>query len=229
MTTRMLAVGGAMALSLATSSAQAATCSGAPPFTDVSASATYCTNTEWLANRGVTLGCVGTNFCPNDPVTRASMALFMNRLADALVLRPVRVQQYLGAFTLTTGAVDNAVCQQDVLAAANYHRSISMTTHVSAQSAGGVVHDGHSANLLDRWRSDLDISEFIWVIRRLRCLLYGPRDFACYVHAGCRRSPPRRGRGFFCRRRNGCRRGGDLLHPGPRPKPFGNNVAVRCR
>jgi hypothetical protein len=139
MKTRMLAVGGAIALSLAASSAQAATCAGAPPFTDVSASATYCTNTEWLANRGVTLGCVGTNFCPNDPVTRASMALFMNRLADALVLRPVRIQQYLGAFTLTTGAVDNAICQQDVLAAANYPRSISMTTHLSARSAGGVV------------------------------------------------------------------------------------------
>jgi hypothetical protein len=139
MKTKLLAVGGAMALSFAASSAQAATCTGAPPFTDVSASATYCTNTEWLANRGVTLGCVGTNFCPNDPVTRASMALFMNRLADALVLPPTRVLQSLGAFTLTGASVDNAVCQQNVLAAANYPRSISMTTHVTALSAAGLV------------------------------------------------------------------------------------------
>ncbi len=28
--------------------------------------ANYCTNTEWLKNRNVTLGCVGTNYCPND-------------------------------------------------------------------------------------------------------------------------------------------------------------------
>ena len=64
--------------------ASADPCSGAPPFNDFPATEIYCTNTEWLKNRMVTLGCTATNYCPNDPVTRASMALFMNRLGTAL-------------------------------------------------------------------------------------------------------------------------------------------------
>lgn len=55
-------------------------CAGESPFTDVPAAASYCTNTEWLRNRGITLGCTATTFCPDEPVTRASMALFLNRL-----------------------------------------------------------------------------------------------------------------------------------------------------
>lgn len=83
-------------------------CSGAPPFADVSASAIYCTNTEWLKNRNVTLGCTGTNYCPNDAVTRASMALFMNRLADALIMPPTVTEATTWALTLTGSA--NPVC-----------------------------------------------------------------------------------------------------------------------
>ncbi len=53
-------------------------------FDDVPATATYHNATEWLANRGVTLGCATRLYCPNDFVTRAQMALFMNRLGVAL-------------------------------------------------------------------------------------------------------------------------------------------------
>ena len=65
---------------LASTSASAAPCFGASPFTDVAAGETYCTSTEWLKNRNITLGCTATTYCPNDYVTRAQMALFMNRL-----------------------------------------------------------------------------------------------------------------------------------------------------
>jgi hypothetical protein len=136
MKTKILAIAGALAASFTASGAQAAACTGAPPFTDVSASASYCTNTEWLKNRAVTTGCVGTNFCPNDVVTRASMALFMNRLADALVRPPIRVEDAPGAYTLTTGAVDNIQCQANVLTAANYPRSIALSTHLTALASG---------------------------------------------------------------------------------------------
>jgi len=64
--------------------ASAQACSGASPFTDVLASDSFCQNTEWLRNRAVTLGCTATTYCPNDAVTRAAMALFMNRLGRAL-------------------------------------------------------------------------------------------------------------------------------------------------
>jgi hypothetical protein len=67
--------------------AVAAPCGG---FTDVDdtnpAHAPFCTSVEWVKNRSVTLGCniPGTLYCPNDNVTRLSMAAFMRRLGDAL-------------------------------------------------------------------------------------------------------------------------------------------------
>lgn len=54
-------------------------------FSDVQSSDSFCNATEWLANRGVTLGCVAGQYCPGQNVTRAQMALFMQRLGDAVV------------------------------------------------------------------------------------------------------------------------------------------------
>lgn len=67
--------------------ADANPCTGESPFTDVPADASYCTNTEWLRNRGITIGCTATTYCPDDPVTRASMALFLNRLGQVITPR----------------------------------------------------------------------------------------------------------------------------------------------
>lgn len=61
--------------------AGAAPCAG---FTDVEDTSPFCVNVEWLRNRGVTLGCSATTYCPGDPVTRLQMAVFMNRLANSL-------------------------------------------------------------------------------------------------------------------------------------------------
>ena len=67
--------------------ALAAPCAG---FTDVDDSSTFCDNVQWIKNRGITLGCEATaSYCPDDTVSRLSMAAFMNRLGDALV--PVRL------------------------------------------------------------------------------------------------------------------------------------------
>jgi hypothetical protein len=54
------------------------------PFTDVLASSGFCTNIQWLFNRGVTLGCTATQYCPANFVRRDQMAAFLNRLADRL-------------------------------------------------------------------------------------------------------------------------------------------------
>ncbi|HEX4883455.1 MAG TPA: S-layer homology domain-containing protein [Casimicrobiaceae bacterium] len=71
---------------LAAPAAKAFPCGpGASPFTDVPDVASYCTNVLWLRNAAVTVGCgTGTTYCPDDSVTRAQMALFMNRLAKTL-------------------------------------------------------------------------------------------------------------------------------------------------
>lgn len=56
----------------------AANCDG---FTDVdSANSTYCSAVTYLKDKGITLGCTGTQYCPNDYVTRLQMALFLQRM-----------------------------------------------------------------------------------------------------------------------------------------------------
>ena len=73
----------ALVLWLAVSTAAyGAPCAG---FNDVSDASPFCPNVEWLKNRSITLGCTSTStYCPDDPVTRLSMAAFMNRLGVAL-------------------------------------------------------------------------------------------------------------------------------------------------
>jgi S-layer homology domain len=55
-------------------------------FTDVTIANPFCGFIERLAQDGITGGCGGTNFCPNDPVTRGQMAVF---LVAAPILLPL--------------------------------------------------------------------------------------------------------------------------------------------
>jgi hypothetical protein len=99
-------------------------CSG---FTDVAAGASYCSSVDFLKNRAITTGCASSPtplYCPGDYVTRAQMALFMNRLADKLIEQPVTVNALPGALALTALAVDNAICPTAVIPAAQYPRTI---------------------------------------------------------------------------------------------------------
>ena len=61
------------------------------PFTDVPASDPFCSNIQWMFNRGVTLGCNAPGqpaaYCPSQFVRRDQMAAFMNRLADEAVFQ----------------------------------------------------------------------------------------------------------------------------------------------
>ena len=49
------------------------------PFTDVTS---FRTQIQWLWSEGITGGCSPTKFCPNAPVTRAQMAMFLDRAMD---------------------------------------------------------------------------------------------------------------------------------------------------
>jgi hypothetical protein len=49
------------------------------PFTDVTS---FRTQIGWLYSQGITGGCTPTKFCPDDPVTRAQMAMFLVRALD---------------------------------------------------------------------------------------------------------------------------------------------------
>jgi hypothetical protein len=62
----------------------------APPFSDV-AGHPFEEHIEWLRQAGITQGCGGGRFCPNDLVTRGEMAAF---LARALELAPATVDAF---------------------------------------------------------------------------------------------------------------------------------------
>ncbi len=56
-------------------------------FTDVPSTNTFHNDITWLADQGVTKGCnppANSEFCPNDVVTRETMAAFMRRFAGTL-------------------------------------------------------------------------------------------------------------------------------------------------
>jgi hypothetical protein len=54
-------------------------------FTDVASSNAFCKNVEWLKNRGITTGCTSpTLYCATEDVTRLSMAVFVQRLGNAM-------------------------------------------------------------------------------------------------------------------------------------------------
>ena len=103
-------------LLLASQALHAAQCTQGPSsFTDVATTDIFCTDVQWLKNRGVTLGCgTGTEYCPSDVVTRASMALFMKRLAEAILPEPMLVTQTISNRTITIFPLDNQFCQVSV-------------------------------------------------------------------------------------------------------------------
>ena len=129
MRNRFLYVATLLALGLSAGPAVALPCAG---FTDVEDTSSFCPNVEWLKNRAVTLGCSSaTLYCPTDPVTRLSMAVFMNRLGKALT--PVSLHKEARATNVTIGAGGGAMfCVTGDLPAATSPR----TAHFDGKAWG---------------------------------------------------------------------------------------------
>jgi hypothetical protein len=79
----------------------------------------FCPNVEWLKNRGITLGCSLTAYCPGDAVSRLAMAAFMNRLGTALTPMQMTVAQSPGTVDLDASAV---FCQSAAFAVTAFPR-----------------------------------------------------------------------------------------------------------
>src|SRR5688572_20181961 len=60
-------------------------------FLDVPETSPFCRWIEELANRGVVSGCGGNNYCPQNPVTREQMAVFVLRTLDPALTPPACV------------------------------------------------------------------------------------------------------------------------------------------
>jgi hypothetical protein len=106
---------------------RAAPCTlGVSPFTDVPLNAIFCGDALWLRNAGVTIGCgTGTTYCPDDSVTRAQMALFMNRLANTLTQDTIVVSPLGFTGDLDSGGVITCLSPQYVVPANRTRRLFS--------------------------------------------------------------------------------------------------------
>lgn len=102
-------------------------------FTDVEDTDSFCPSVQWLRNRAVTNGCTTTTYCPTDVVTRATMALFMNRLGAALTPQVAFAEASLGT---VDPDLSPALCQTAVTAAATYPRQAMISAAFGGLSTG---------------------------------------------------------------------------------------------
>jgi hypothetical protein len=96
-------------------------------FSDVQPTDSYCNAVEWLANRAVTTGCAAGVYCPAGNVTRAQMALFMNRLGVAIA--PAIYGSSGGSAVLLPSAI--YLCPTGDIAAGSYPKTASLDAIVN--------------------------------------------------------------------------------------------------
>lgn len=139
---RQLAVlAGFASLPFIPTAAFAAPCVG---FTDVddadAITGPFCVNVEWIRNRGVTLGCSATQYCPFDNVSRLQMAAFMQRLGDALTPAVLTQTDVIPAFSLSLPETDvNAhLCKTTPYTVTGYPRRAIIYAQMSGRSDGTV-------------------------------------------------------------------------------------------
>jgi hypothetical protein len=128
------------ALSCAAMPASGQNCAG---FTDVFTTDNFCTAVTWMKARGITLGCAAGQYCPQAPVTRASMALFMYRLAhrdDIVFVAPTG-----GDYASIQAAIDAAAAslpaspQHSILvkiAPGVYNEQVTLKDNVDLEGSG---------------------------------------------------------------------------------------------
>jgi hypothetical protein len=127
--------------------ALAGECAG---FSDVLDNEIYCLSAQWLRNRGITLGCTATQYCPTNNVTRAQMALFMNRLGSALATDVRHRQAQLANVTLAAAAPGTLLCETANYTTLAFPRTARFTGTLAAQPTGA------PATLQAYWRYTTD-------------------------------------------------------------------------
>lgn len=76
-------------------------------FSDVPTTAFYHPAVEWVANRAITAGCAVGLYCPDNPVTRGQMAVFLQKEGQALTPTFVNSGSPPGGDPITGGSSSN--------------------------------------------------------------------------------------------------------------------------
>jgi len=104
-------------------------------FQDVPDSVFYHDFVSFLVDNGLTVGCGGGNFCGQDPVTRGSMAVFLQRFANVIGTRLKfgatlsGAQEVPAVSTATTGSVE--VTFDDALTQATFRIVVNNGVNVT--------------------------------------------------------------------------------------------------
>jgi hypothetical protein len=93
---------------------------------------------EWMANRQITLGCAVGIFCPDGLVTRAQMALFMQRMGAAVSPAFLNASATPGALDIDATPV---VCQTTPAFSSMYPRSVVARARISVVAGAGSASD----------------------------------------------------------------------------------------
>lgn len=109
-----------------------------------------CLSVAWLRNRAITLGCATTEYCPLLNVSRAQMALFMNRLGKALTPVVLHKQASLANQVLGAALPGTLACATDDFPVTGYPRSAQFAGTITAQASGG------AGGLQAHWRFSTD-------------------------------------------------------------------------
>lgn len=106
-------------------------------FVDVQQGGELCNATEWMKNRGITLGCAPGYYCPNDVVTRGQLALFLRRAST--------VPEVYSTRDRTEGEADtwqsNALVCVDTIPPKPYARTVVAQASLSLRYSMGIPGD----------------------------------------------------------------------------------------
>lgn len=111
-----------------------AACGG---YADVPGASIFCDSVEWMGNRAITFGCTNANYCPTASVSRASMALFLNRLGAVLTPAPMFVDAQPGALDLDASPI---VCRTALTPPATHPRSAVASAAFAGLGGGNLTY-----------------------------------------------------------------------------------------
>jgi hypothetical protein len=106
-------------------------------FPDVATGAYYHSSVSWLVDRGVTSGCGGGKYCPNNNVTRGQMAVFLEKTGD--VFTPVRRNQNGSVGAIDLDAADAQVCSETTNYTPTYPQQAIFNGKISVVSSAAAA------------------------------------------------------------------------------------------
>jgi hypothetical protein len=123
---------------------------GQEMFNDVPASSPFCPFIEELVRRGITGGCGGGNYCPNNPVTRAQMAAFLVKVngSESHTTNTGEANTVTGVGTLqsnTTGSFNTANGYQALFKNATGSENTATGAQALLSNTSGIQNTAHGA------------------------------------------------------------------------------------